>query len=61
VLYGPRCKEIHVDAPEPDTGWRNPPHKTHRCHYCELLFRPSDYPTMGIDPREVKTRGDAWT
>lgn len=26
LLFCPRCEHQHIDAPEPETGWTNPPH-----------------------------------
>lgn len=60
VLYCPKCATQHLDAPEPDPpgavsrplggrySWTNPPHKTHLCHACGHLWRPSDTPTNGV-------------
>ncbi len=55
ILFGMQ----HVDAPDelPDrplhpeekhTLWTNPPHKTHLCAACGLLWRPSGHPTNGV-------------
>jgi hypothetical protein len=48
ILHCPECDKQHVDAPEPENGWTNPPHKTHLCHGCGTLFRPADVPTNGV-------------
>ncbi len=56
VLPCPRCGLVHVDAPEPATGWTNPPHKSHLCHGCGLVWRPADVPTNGV--AAAKTRGE---
>lgn len=60
VLYCPACGHQHVDAPEPETGWRNPVHKSHRCGECLTVWRPADMPTNGV--QAIKTRGkqDTW-
>jgi hypothetical protein len=29
-------------------GWTNPPHKSHLCHGCGHIWRPSDHPTNGV-------------
>lgn len=55
ILFCPVCGFIHVDAPEPETGWMNPPHKSHKCHQCEHVWRPADVPTNGV--LNIKTRG----
>lgn len=49
LLFCPRCGAQHIDAPDERTpDWTNPPHKTHLCHECKHLFRPSDKPTNGV-------------
>ncbi len=30
------------------TPWLNPPHKSHRCNYCNHVWRPADAPTNGV-------------
>jgi hypothetical protein len=49
VLYCPRCDTQHIDAPEPEKGWTNPPHKSHLCHGCGLVWRPASVPTTGVE------------
>ena len=36
--------------PEP---WTNPPHKTHRCAYCNHTWQPFDFPTYGVTKDEL--------
>lgn len=38
------------------TAWLNPPHKSHRCHNCNTVWRPADVPTNGVE--KAKTGGD---
>lgn len=63
ILNCPKCGMQHIDAPEPDSGWDNPPHKSHKCRPqdggCGTVWRPADVATVGV--REIKTRGDADT
>ena len=59
VLACPSCKCLHVDTPEPEKGWLNPPHKSHLCHYCGVIWRPADVPTNGV--QRIQTRGEADT
>lgn len=47
-LYCPHCCGQHIDAPEPERGWTNPPHKSHLCHHCGAIWRPADVPTVGV-------------
>ena len=46
VLYCPKCGLQHID--EPSESWDNPPHKSHLCHRCGLIWRPCDRPTNGV-------------
>lgn len=55
VLHCPKCGTQHVDAPEPEKGWTNPPHKSHLCHACGTIWRPADVPTNGV--AAIATRG----
>lgn len=48
LLYCPRCGTQHVDAPHQESGWTNPPHRTHLCAHCGALWRPSDSCTNGV-------------
>lgn len=48
LLFCPRCNVQHVDRPQPEQGWTNPPHATHTCQSCGLLWRPSNGLTNGI-------------
>ena len=48
LLFCPRCVKQHVDAPEPESGWTNPPHATHTCKFCGLNWRPSNALTNGV-------------
>lgn len=48
ILFCPLCNYQHVDRPEPDGDWKNPPHRTHLCHNCGNLWRPADVPTTGV-------------
>lgn len=59
LLFCPACGAQHVDAPEPETGWDNPPHKSHTCHGCGTIWRPADVETVGV--AEITTRGEADT
>lgn len=37
------------------TTWKNPPHKSHLCGHCGLVWRPADVPTVGVE--QIKTAG----
>lgn len=55
LLYCPRCDRQHVDAPQPEKNWTNPPHRTHECQQCGHSWRPADVATTGV--RALATRG----
>lgn len=46
MLFCPRCRMQHIDAPHGE--WTNPPHATHLCEGCGLLWRPSNENTTGV-------------
>jgi hypothetical protein len=48
VLYCPACGTQHIDGPQPEIGWDDPPHRTHKCRACEHEWRPADVPTRGV-------------
>lgn len=54
LLFCPRCQQQHIDAPEPEKGWTNPPHATHTCKFCGLNWRPSNDLTNGVRFIEVQ-------
>lgn len=56
VLPCPWCGTLHIDKPEPENGWDNPPHRSHLCHGCKRVWRPADVPTNGV--ARAKTRGE---
>lgn len=60
VLHCPVCTEQHIDAAEPETGWTNPPHKSHLCHWCGTVWRPADVPTTGVTATVTKGKADTW-
>jgi hypothetical protein len=40
------------------TAWLNPPHKSHRCNYCNHVWRPADAPTNGVAAIQSKGQRD---
>lgn len=46
LLFCPRCHRQHIDKPKGE--WVNPPHATHTCQHCGLLWRPSNRNTVGV-------------
>lgn len=57
VLFCPRCAMQHIDSPQPEKGWTNPPHKSHECQSprCGYVWRPADVHTVGVEA--IATRG----
>ncbi len=60
VLICPSCHFQHVDAPDPATGWTNPPHRSHLCAACGTVWRPADVPTVGVERVNTKGEKDTW-
>lgn len=56
ILHCPGCGEQHIDAPEPERGWTNPPHRSHLCARCGFIWRPADVPTIGV--AAIATKGE---
>lgn len=48
LLFCPACSGQHVDEPQPEKGWTNPPHRSHECQHCGFVWRPADVPTTGV-------------
>lgn len=60
ILHCPDCGEQHIDAPDDESGWSNPPHKSHLCHACGTIWRPADVPTEGVSDIETRGKRDTW-
>ena len=52
----PNCGAQHLDEGE----WRTRSHKTHLCLCCDSLFRPFDYPTVGVEMAKLHWVELAW-
>ena len=52
VLFCPACVHQHIDTAEPETGWNNPPHRTHKCEECGHLWLAARINTTGV--KEVR-------
>ena len=59
ILHCPDCGEQHIDDPEPP-DWDNPPHKSHLCAKCGLIWRPADVPTNGVAVLATRGTNDTW-
>lgn len=58
LIFCPRCNVQHVDRPQPEKNWDNPPHKSHLCHACGCIWRPSDMCTNGVESIHTKGKDD---
>lgn len=58
LLFCPNCNAPHIDAPQPEKDWTNPPHRSHECQNCEWVWRPSDVPTNGVASIQTKGQHD---
>lgn len=59
VLHCPACGVQHID--EPSEGWDNPPHRSHKCGGCGVIWRAADIPTVGVWASALKTSSPADT
>ncbi len=57
IIVCPKCLMQHIDEPNEDIGWSNPPHRSHLClnPSCNHIFRVADVCTNGV--KELKTKG----
>jgi hypothetical protein len=55
ILFCTQCGRQHLDEPQPEKNWDNPPHRSHECQHCGHVWRPADVPTNGV--AEIKTKG----
>lgn len=55
ILFCPECGRQHIDEPQSEKNWDNPPHRSHECQYCGHVWRPADVPTNGV--AEIETKG----
>lgn len=60
LIFCPECSAQHVDKPEPDRGWNNPPHRSHLCHRCGEIWRVADVPTNGVAALNTVGENDTW-
>lgn len=62
VLYCPGCHMQHIDEIDPvnNPGWDNPPHTSHKCLSCGLVFRPADVETNGVHRLKTEGKTDTW-
>jgi len=58
LLFCPTCAEQHVDLPQPEKNWTNPPHRSHECQTCGHVWRPADVPTNGVASIQTKGQKD---
>lgn len=55
LLFCPQCAEQHIDDPQLEKGWDNPPHRSHECQFCGYVWRPADVATNGV--AQITTEG----
>jgi hypothetical protein len=44
LLHCPECQKQHLD----EGVWRHRVHRTHLCQHCGHLWRPFEFPTVGV-------------
>ncbi|WP_186130455.1 hypothetical protein [Burkholderia gladioli] len=74
LLFCPGCGTQHIDRPESHAEadasiglqikevvtWTNPPHRSHLCHECGVVWRPADVATVGVEAIETSGKADTW-
>lgn len=60
ILFCPVCQLQHIDAPNPKIGWTDPPHKSHECQGCKVVWRPCDLATTGVKAIATRGKADTW-
>jgi len=55
LLFCPACGLQHIDQPQPEKNWDNPPHRSHECQGCGHVWRPADVATNGV--AAIQTKG----
>ncbi len=62
VIHCPRCGVQHIDLPDPENGWFNPPHRSHACQTegCGTIWRPANIATEGVERIETIGKSDNW-
>jgi hypothetical protein len=58
ILFCPACGHQHVDRVTEQ--WANPPHRSHQCEHCKLVWRPADVPTNGVERIATSGKADTW-
>jgi hypothetical protein len=58
LLFCPMCGEQHIDEPQPEKNWTNPPHRSHECQFCAHVWRPADVATNGVLKTATKGQRD---
>lgn len=61
LLFCPVCARQHIDAPDPEEAWDNPPHRSHLCRGCGTTWRPADVPTNGVAALQTRGAEDNWS
>lgn len=51
-----KCGAQHIDQPQPEKEWTNPPHREHECQKCGHRFKLSNHPTNGVEALPEKHR-----
>ncbi len=58
LLFCPKCNAQHIDQPQPEKNWKNPPHRSHECQACGYVWRPADVATNGVATLNTKGNRD---
>lgn len=62
ILFCPVCHLQHIDEVDEVTnpGWQNPPHASHKCLNCGIVWRPANVETEGVRILPCHGKSDTW-
>lgn len=62
ILFCPVCHLQHIDEVDEVTnpGWENPPHTSHKCLNCGVVWRPAMVETEGVRILPYHGKSDTW-
>lgn len=58
IIHCPSCGQQHID--EPSEWWSNPPHYSHLCKHCGIIFRTANIATNGVKAITTRGQNDTW-
>lgn len=60
VTIKPGPRTVHCPCTGFKIAWNNPPHKSHLCHGCGIVWRPANIYTNGVESLASRGVRDTW-